>query len=65
MKTPRLFVGPMSREIVDIVIEYSKKKSPLGLIPSRRQIEHTGGYVNDWSTSDFSQHVKEKIVMSA
>ena len=60
MKTPRLFVGPMSREIVDIVIEYSKKKSPLGLIPSRRQIEHTGGYVNDWSTSDFSQHVKEK-----
>ena len=41
MKYPRLFVGPMSKEIVDIVIEYSLEKNVLGLIPSRRQIENT------------------------
>ena len=60
MKMPRLFVGPMSREIVDIAVEYTKEKRTLGLIPSRRQIEHTGGYVNNWTTGDFSQYVKEK-----
>jgi len=56
----RLFVGPMSKEIVDIAIEYDKKKNPLGLIPSRRQIENSGGYVNNWSTSEFSHYVKSR-----
>lgn len=60
MKYPRLFVGPMSKEIVDIVIEYSLEKNILGLIPSRRQIENTGGYVNNWSTDQFSSYVKNK-----
>ena len=56
---PRLFVGPMSKEIVDIVIEYSSKQ-PMALIPSRRQIENSGGYVNNWTTSNFSNYVKSK-----
>ena len=60
MKNPRLFVGPMSKEIVDIVIDYAEKRNSLGLIPSRRQIEYTCGYVNNWSTSDFSQYVKSR-----
>jgi len=60
MKYPRLFVGPMSKEIVDIVIEYSLEKNVLGLIPSRRQIENTGGYVNNWTTDQFSSYVKSK-----
>ena len=56
-KSPRLFVGPMSKEIVDLEIEYSNK-SPLGLIPSRRQVENTGGYVNNWTTKSFANYVK-------
>ena len=59
MLTPRLFVGPMSKEIVDIVLDYSSGNNCLGLIPSRRQIEHDGGYVNDWATLDFANHVKK------
>ena len=51
----------MSKEIVDIVCDFTEEKNiPLGLIPSRRQIENTGGYVNDWSTSDFASYVKAK-----
>ena len=60
MKRPRLFVGPMSKEIVDIVIQYSEERKSLGLIPSRRQVEHSGGYVNDWTTKDFAGYVKER-----
>jgi len=60
LKNPRLFVGPMSKEIVDLVIEYSNKNNSMGLIPSRRQIENSGGYVNNWTTQDFSSYVREK-----
>jgi hypothetical protein len=60
MSHPRLFVGPMSKEIVDIVIDYAKERNTLGLIPSRRQIEYSGGYVNDWTTSEFSHYVKSR-----
>jgi len=60
MTTPRLFVGPMSKEIVDISIEYSNSKNRLGLIPSRRQIENVGGYVNNWTTKNFAEYVKQK-----
>ena len=58
MKNPRLFIGPMSKEIVDIAIEYSEKKNCLGFIPSRRQVEHDGGYVNKWTTKEFANYVK-------
>ena len=60
MKYPRLFVGPMSRQIVDASIEYSQKKHLLGLIPSRRQIEYSGGYVNNWTTEEFSRYVRQR-----
>ena len=57
----RLFIGPMSKEIVDSVIDYTNDtKNPLGLIPSRRQVENTGGYVNHWSTDKFCNYVGEK-----
>ena len=56
-----LFIGPMSKEIVDVVIDYTNStKNTLGLIPSRRQIENTGGYVNNWSTDNFCHYVAEK-----
>ena len=45
MITPRLFIGPMSKEIVDSVINYANTNdTPLGLIPSRRLIDR------DWET---------------
>jgi tagatose-1,6-bisphosphate aldolase non-catalytic subunit AgaZ/GatZ len=58
--TIRLFAGPMSLEIVNAVINYSENKKPMGLIPSRRQIEYCGGYVNEWKTGDFLNYVNSK-----
>jgi len=58
-KKIRLFVGPMSRQVVDLAIEYSNSTgNVLAVIPSRRQIENTGGYVNNWTTKSFSSYVK-------
>ena len=59
-----LGVGPMSLNCVDSVIEISnKERIPLILIASRRQIDSEdfgGGYVNNWSTEEFSRYVKIK-----
>ena len=59
-----LGVGPMSLNCVDSVIEISNhEKIPLILIASRRQIdsEHFGGgYVNNWTTEEFSKYVFNK-----
>jgi len=57
----KLFIGPMSKNIVDAIIDYSNKNNiQIGLIPSRRQIEKDGGYVNNWTTKDFCEYVKNK-----
>lgn len=56
---PKLYIGPVSKNIVDAVIEYSTEHhTPLGLIPSRRQIDYDGGYVNYWTTKTFANYVK-------
>lgn len=52
------FICPMSKNIVDAVIELGSKK--IGLLPSRRQIEFNGGYVNNWTTETFRDYVKER-----
>jgi hypothetical protein len=57
---PKLFIGPMSVNIVDAVIEYANEAAtPLGLIPSRRQVDVTGGYVG-WTTAQFAAYVRGK-----
>lgn len=56
--TPRLFVGPMSKEIVENACEFSNSFQKIGLIPSRRQIEFDKGYVNDWDTNEFSNYAR-------
>jgi hypothetical protein len=54
----RYFICPMSKNIVDSVIEMN---SPLiGLLPSRRQVEFNGGYVNNWTTEEFVNYIKNK-----
>lgn len=56
-----LGVGPMSKNCIDASIELaSQHKTPLMLIASRRQIdseEFGGGYVENWTTKEFSEYV--------
>lgn len=54
--------GPMTKNVVDTMIQFSLEHSEkeFSFIPSRRQIEYNGGYVNDWNTADFTKYVKEK-----
>jgi hypothetical protein len=56
--SPKYFIGPMSKNVVDTIIEFcNKTNNVIGLIPSRRQVEHDGGYVNKWTTEEFSKYV--------
>lgn len=63
-KCMMLGIGPMSKNCVDVVIELANRyEIPLMLIASRRQIETEKigrGYVNNWSTEEFSRYVKER-----
>jgi hypothetical protein len=57
----KYFIGPMSKNIVDSVIEFCNTTgNNIGLIPSRRQVEWNGGYVNNWTTQDFASYVGRK-----
>jgi len=57
----KYFIGPMSKNIVDTIIEFCEEtNNSIGFIPSRRQIEYNGGYVNNWKTSEFCEYVKSK-----
>lgn len=61
MKFPKLYIGPMSKNVVDAVIEYANEhKVYLGLIPSRRQVDFNSGYVNDWTTSTLVDYVQRR-----
>jgi fructose/tagatose bisphosphate aldolase len=52
--------SPISKEFVDAVIEYSNNNNtPFIFIPTRRQIEYNGGYVNDWDSNKFCKYVKK------
>ena len=55
----RFFIGPMSKNVVDAVINFD---SDIGLIPSRRQVDYDGGYVNNWTTKEFSKYSKNIIL---
>ena len=58
-----LGIGPMSKNCVDVVIELvNSHKIPIMLIASRRQIESAelgGGYVNNWTTEEFSKYIEK------
>lgn len=61
MINPRFFLGPMTLNAVDAIIEIvNENNEVLGLIPSRRQVEYNGGYVNNWTTDNFCEYVKSK-----
>jgi len=62
MMLPKYYIGPMSKNVVDCVIEHSQRY-PVGLIPSRRQIDYCGGYVNNWTTQEFSKYLNKSNVL--
>ena len=58
----KLFIGAVSKNTVDTVIEYANDNNvKLGLIPSRRQIDYDSGYVNNWITNEFAVYVKRRM----
>ncbi len=57
----KLFLGPVSKNIVDVVIEEANQSGTIiGLIPSRRQVDFNNGYVNAWNTKKFVNYVRSK-----
>jgi hypothetical protein len=57
MNLPKYYICPMSKNIVDAVLELNDNR--FGLLPTRRQIDWDGGYVNGWNTKTFYEYVKE------
>ena len=59
-----LGIGPMSKCCIDACLELSLNyKFPLMFISSRRQIDSKelgGGYVNNWSTEEYSEYVLKR-----
>lgn len=57
----RFFMGPMTKNVVDGVINYTVSTGDsVGLIASRRQVDYKGGYVNNWDTKSFVTYVKAR-----
>ena len=64
MNNIRFYIGPMSKNIVDSVIEFVEETgNSIGFIPSRRQVEYNGGYVNNWTTKEFSEYVNGRVLI--
>ena len=58
----KFFIGPMSKNIVDSIIEFqTDSKNKIGLIPSRRQVDFNGGYANKWTTKGLSDYAKDLL----
>ena len=51
----------MTKNVVDTIINYANANSTeITFIPSRRQIDIPRGYVNNWSTQEFTKYVRSK-----
>ena len=49
MDYPKFYIGPMSKNVVDSILEFTEETgNKIGFIPSRRQVEFNGGYVIRW-----------------
>lgn len=56
----KFFIGPMSKNIVDTIVDFSIKENyKFGIILSRRQIDWDGGYVNNWTTDSFVDYLSK------
>lgn len=60
----RFFIGPMTKNVVDVVKEFSHEtKNSIAMIPSRRQVEYNGGYVNNWTTQQFRDYASDLFLV--
>ena len=50
----------MSKNIVDSIIVFG---DVFGFIPSRRQVDYNGGYVNGWTTEEFSKYIDGRTII--
>lgn len=58
MSNANLALGPMSSEAIEAVFRYSHENGrELMLIASKSQIDHHGGYVNGWTTTQYCEYV--------
>ena len=56
----KLGLGPMSTEIIEAIFRASHyQRRGLMIIASKNQIDHSGGYVNNWTTKEFMNFVRE------
>lgn len=54
----------MSKNTVDAALELAADSSiNIGFIPSRRQVDYAGGYVNNWTTKQFANYVSGKTII--
>jgi hypothetical protein len=60
---PKVFIGPMSKNIVDAAVSFSET-TPIGFCCSRRQMDHDSGYVNNWTTNSFCRYVKGRRIVT-
>lgn len=61
MKKTKLFIGPVSKNVVDATINHANRNDIyLGLTPTRRQIDWNQGYVNKWFTDTFAEYVRKE-----
>lgn len=61
MDVVKYFIGPMTKNVVDATIEFVENTgNKIAFIPSRRQVEFNGGYVNHWDTKNFAEYVRER-----
>jgi len=60
MNNIKYFIGPMSLNITDAVIDFG---DVFGFIPSRRQVDYSGGYVNNWTTETFAKYVNGRVTI--
>ena len=58
LKDIKFFIGPMSKNIVDAILDFTMIEDyKIGIIPSRRQIDYNSGYVNNWATTTFANYI--------
>src|SRR3989338_2281881 len=59
MLKSNLGIGPLSSEIIEAVFRHSNyQRTELMLIASKNQIDHSGGYVNSWTTSQYANFIR-------
>jgi hypothetical protein len=59
MMRAKLGLGPMSSEAIEAVFRYSQREMrELMFVTSRNQIDYSGGYVNNWRTSDYARFLR-------